>query len=111
MTIHRYQRPHQILVGQSQSPNTKTATQSPSQPVTLSSQDTLRMTNPLVATESTTASVGETEFDRKKRHIEIKTFLSELPSGPIGYSGRFALAPAQTRVAAGPTPRNRELEK
>ena len=33
--------------------------------------------------------IGETEFDRKKRHIEMKAFLSELPSGPIGYSGRF----------------------
>ena len=53
------------------------------------------MKNPLVATEieSTTASVGETEFDRKKRHIEIKTFLSELPDSPIGYSGRFDTRP------------------
>jgi hypothetical protein len=33
--------------------------------------------------------IGETEAERRKRHSEIKTFLSELPSGPIGYSGRF----------------------
>ena len=30
---------------------------------------------------------------KKKRHIEIKTFLSELPDSPIGYSGRFGTRP------------------
>ena len=40
--------------------------------------------------------IGETEFDRKKRHIEKKTLLSELPSGPIGYSGRFGSRPDES---------------
>jgi hypothetical protein len=37
--------------------------------------------------------IGETEFDRRKRHLEIKTFLSELPDSPIHYSGRFGSRP------------------
>ena len=39
--------------------------------------------------------IGKTEAERRKRHSETKTFLSELPSGPIGYSGRFGSRPHQ----------------
>ncbi len=40
--------------------------------------------------------IVETEFDRKKRYIQTKTFLSELPSGPIGYFGRFGSRPDES---------------
>jgi hypothetical protein len=37
--------------------------------------------------------IGETEAERRKRHSEIKAILSELPSSPISYSGRFGSRP------------------
>ncbi len=37
--------------------------------------------------------IGETEFARKNRRNETENFLSGLPSGPIGYSGRFGSRP------------------
>jgi hypothetical protein len=55
MTISRDQRPHQIPVGHSQSPNTKIATHRPSRPVTLSSQETSMMASPPGKTESNQA--------------------------------------------------------
>jgi hypothetical protein len=55
ITISCDQRPHQILVGHSQFPNTKIATHRPSRPVTLSSQETSMMTSPPGKTESNQA--------------------------------------------------------
>ena len=65
--------------------------------------------------------IGETEFDRKKRYIETKTFLSELPSGPIGYSGRFGSRPDENSggrfnfgpdaSSSGPNPEQPRTEK
>ncbi len=37
--------------------------------------------------------VGKTESERRKRHSDIKTFLSELPDSSIHYSGRFGSRP------------------
>jgi hypothetical protein len=39
--------------------------------------------------------IGETEFNRRKRYLEIKTFLSELPDSPFHYSGLFGSRPAR----------------
>jgi hypothetical protein len=79
------------LVGHSQCPNIKTATRNPSRQATQSSQETPVITNHLAAAENTTVSARR--FTRKNRRNETENFQSGLPSGPIGYSGRFGSRP------------------
>ena len=81
-TIRRYQRPHQILVGQSQSPNTKTATQEPEPTSGSKLPGHVRDDKP-PGGDREYHGIGEREFDRRKRYREIKTFFSELPELPI----------------------------
>ena len=110
----------QVLVSHFQFPNTKTVTQKPSQPVTLSSQDTLGMTNPLVAAESTTASARRNSIGRNATSRE-NPFSPNYQAGPSAIPDALVLAQtrvaagvltlAKTRVVAGPTPGKRGLRR
>ena len=97
-TIRRYQRPHQVLVGHLLSPNTKTVTQSASQSVTLSSQETSMITSHLEAIECNTASARQNPIERNATSRR-KPFYPNYQADLLGIPDALALA--QTRVAAG----------
>ena len=78
MTIRRYQRPHQILVGHSQFPNIMNDT----------STSASKLPGPVKDDKPPGGDrehhgIGKTNFDKRKRYLEIKTFLSKLSELPI----------------------------
>jgi hypothetical protein len=91
-----------------------------SQSLTLSSQETLRMTSPLEAIESNTASARRNSIERNATS-KRKPFYPNYQAGLLGIPDALALAQtrvaagaltlAKTQVAAGPTPSNRGLRR
>ena len=89
-------------------------------PVTPSFQETQRMTNPLVAAESTKASARRNSIGRNATSRK-KPFSPSYQAGPSAIPDALALAQtrvaagaltlAQTRVAPGPTPSKRGLRR
>ena len=74
ITLSRDRQQHPILVGHSQFPNTKIAIQSPRQPATLRSQETTRMTSPLVEIESNQALARSTPSQTVPNYPTTSTF-------------------------------------